>query len=459
MSRFALIGLDGVPPKFLFDLWADDLPNLRSVMKEGIHGVLQSTIPLGMFPGWTSMMTSQDPGQLGIYGPRSRRARDYAEPGPATSEQVRAKAVWNYLSNNRLNSLVLGVPQTYPPKPMKGVLVAGPNTPGKDAHWTHPREVAREVDESAGGEYAFDIPDFRALEEDWLFDQIEETTRRRFAAFRHFVRKKEFDFMMLVETGPDRIHRSYWRYFDPEHRLHEAENKHADSMRKYYAFLDEEVGLLLDDLPSDTSVMVVSEHGAQRADGAICINEWLINEKLLVLKEKPEEPAALAPERIDWGKTRAWAEGGHIARIFLNVKGREPKGAVPEADHESFREELKGRIASIPDDKGEALHTEVVKPEEIYRAVNGIAPDLLAFFGDLRWRASELVGTGSVHATDKDSGLDDANHDRNGIVIWDHPAKVGPKVKDPYSIFDIAPTILRFFNLEIPAHWIGEPLF
>ncbi|MBM3319236.1 MAG: alkaline phosphatase family protein [Candidatus Eisenbacteria bacterium] len=459
MSRFALIGLDGAPPKFLFDSWRDELPNIRSVMNDGIHGILQSTIPLGMIPGWTSMMTSQDPGQLGIYGPRGRKGREYGDPAPATSEQVRAKTVWNVLSNHRLNSLVIGVPQTYPPKPLKGVLAAGPYTPGKDAHWTHPREIAREIEESAGGEYVLGIPDFRSLEEDWLFDQIEEMTRKRFAVFRRFAAKKEFDLMVLAESGPDLIHRSFWRYMDPEHRLHQADHKHADSIRKYYRFLDEELGRLLDSLPSDTSTMIVSEHGAARSDGAICINEWLMNEKLLALKEKPEEPAAPAADHIDWGKTRAWAEGGHLARIYLNVKGREPKGAVPEADYESYREELKARIAAIPDDKGDALKTEVLKPEEIYRTVSGIAPDLLVLFGDLRWRASGLVGTGSVSLLDKEAGLDDANHNRNGILIWDHPAKVRPKAKDPYSIFDIAPTIVRFFGLDVPAHWIGEPLF
>ena len=36
--------------------------------------------------------------------------------------------------------------------------------------------------------------------------------------------------------------------------------------------------------PADTSVIVVSDHGAKRMVGAVCINEFLIREGYLVLK-------------------------------------------------------------------------------------------------------------------------------------------------------------------------------
>ena len=77
----------------------------------------------------------------------------------------------------------------------------------------------------------------------------------------------------------------------------------------------------------------------------------------------------------------------------------------------------------------------------------------------IRWRSAGSVGTGTIHLFENDTGPDDANHDWNGILIWDHPAKIQPKVKDPYLLYDIAPTILRFFNIDVPEHMIGEPLF
>jgi predicted AlkP superfamily phosphohydrolase/phosphomutase len=255
------------------------------------------------------------------------------------------------------------------------------------------------------------------------------------------------------------MHHAFWRYFDKEHRLYEEGHRFESAIYDYYVFLDQELGRLLDDLPSDTSVMVVSDHGARKMDGAICVNEWLQQEGLLNLKKKPTEPTALTPDMIDWAKTKVWGEGGYYARIFMNVEGREPKGAIPAAEYESFRDELKSKLAAIPDEKGSSIGTTVYKPEETYKAVNNIAPDLIVFFGDLSWRSAGSVGTGAIHMFENDTGPDDANHDWDGIFIWDHPAKVEPKVKDPYSLYDIAPTILRFFNIDVPKHMIGEPLF
>ena len=35
-------------------------------------------------------------------------------------------------------------------------------------------------------------------------------------------------------------------------------------------------------------MLVVSDHGAKRMDGGICVNEWLRREGYLVLKDEPD---------------------------------------------------------------------------------------------------------------------------------------------------------------------------
>jgi predicted AlkP superfamily phosphohydrolase/phosphomutase len=39
--RVAIIGLDGVPPRFIFELWKDQLPNLSALMERGVWGTLR----------------------------------------------------------------------------------------------------------------------------------------------------------------------------------------------------------------------------------------------------------------------------------------------------------------------------------------------------------------------------------------------------------------------------------
>ena len=94
----------------------------------------------------------------------------------------------------------------------------------------------------------------------------------------------------------------------------------------------------------DTIVLVVSDHGAQRLDGGFCVNEWLVREGLLVLKSYPKEVTPFGKLDVDWEKTKVWSEGGYYARVFFNVKGREPQGTIEPADYESFRDEIKAKF-------------------------------------------------------------------------------------------------------------------
>ncbi len=459
MSRLALIGLEGVDPDLVYKKWIDDLPTLKALMGEGIHGTLRSTFPPVSVPAWTSMVTSQDPGQLGIYGYRNRVSREYEGQKSADSHAVRPRTIWNYLSKPRLHSLVVGVPQTWPPKPLKGGMVSGFLTPNKEVQWTYPRSLAAEVDGAAEGDYVIDVRNFRTDNKDWLMQQLYESTRRRFAAVRHFVRKKEFDFMMMVEMGPDRVHHGFWGYMDPKHPDYVKEGRFETAVHDYYVYMDQELGKLFDDLPIDTSVMVVSDHGAKRMDGAFCVNDWLIGEKLLKLKKKLEGPTGLDETMISWPRTKVWAEGGYVSRFFMNVEGREPKGTIPADEYESFRENLKAKLEAIAGPNGRRLGVQVYKPEDTYRETTGIAPDLVAVFGDYSWRCTGSVGNEALHMTESEDGPDSSNHVSDGIFIWDHPAKTDPKKKDPYSIYDIAPTILEYFGIDRPELMIGESLF
>lgn len=454
MNRLVVIGLDCLAPQLAF-AWKDELPALSALMDRGVHGPLVSTIPPITVPAWTSMMTSRDPGQLGIYGFRNRADWSYGNLAFADSRAVRAKTVWNHLSRARLRSLVVGVPQTYPPKPLAGAMVACFLTPDRSAEYTFPPELKAELDVLAGGEYLIDVKDFRTTEKDRLLAQIRTMTERRFRAFRGLLSRESYDFAMVVEMGTDRIHHGFWRHADPAHRLYEPGNPYEDVLRDYYRDVDAEISRTIDCLPAGTSVMVVSDHGAKAMDGAICINEWLIRRGYLALRQPPSARSDLKPEMVDWKRTRVWGEGGYYGRVFLNVQGREPEGTIPAAEYAAFRDRLAEEIRSIPDEDGRPIGTVVHKPEEVYREVNGFPPDLIVYFGDLSWRSAGKVGIGAVHLRENDTGPDDANHAPEGVFIWDRGDAAR---RERYSIYDVAPTILDSFGLEVPPEMIGRSL-
>ncbi|MBI5116146.1 alkaline phosphatase family protein [Candidatus Poribacteria bacterium] len=457
MAKLVIFGLDCAEPDLVFNRWIDDLPNIKRLARSGLHGPLKSTVPPITVPAWTSMMTSHDPGMLGFYGFRNRRSYDYEDLYFANAKYVKAKTLWNHLSRHRLRSLVFGVPQTYPPSPLNGMLVGCFLTPDKNASYTFPEEIKAELDRVADGNYIIDVEDFRTDQKDDLLKAIYVMTERRFKAFRHFYRKDSYDFAIMVEMGIDRIHHGFWRYSDKAHRLYEPGNKYENSIHDYYVNVDAEIGKTLEILPSDTSVMIVSDHGAKTMVGAICINEWLQREGYLTLKEKPTEQKKFKTDMVDWSKTKAWGEGGYYSRIFMNVEGREPKGIIPKKDYEAVRNELKARLEAIVDESGKCINTKAFKPEEVYRATNGIPPDLVVYLGNLDWRSAGSVGMDSIYLYENDTGPDDANHAEEGIFVWSIPGQK-PGGRGNYSIYDIAPSVLKHFGIDIPVEMIGKPI-
>jgi predicted AlkP superfamily phosphohydrolase/phosphomutase len=211
---------------------------------------------------------------------------------------------------------------------------------------------------------------------------------------------------------------------------------------------------LLDD---DTAVCVLSDHGAQKMDGGICINEWLIENGYLVLQEKPDGVAPLAQCKIDWPKTTAWAEGGYYGRIFINLKGREPQGIVEPREYENLLADLATQITAIPDHQGMTMNTKALWPAQLYRACNGVPPDLLIYFDDLQWRSVGSIGAGAIHTFDNDLGPDDANHSHEGVfIMYDPRRSAGGHTRHEMCWFDVAPVMLRSLRMEVPDWMIGE---
>jgi predicted AlkP superfamily phosphohydrolase/phosphomutase len=271
---------------------------------------------------------------------------------------------------------------------------------------------------------------------------------------RHLLTEKEWDFFMMVEMGVDRIHHGFWSFMDPAHRSYQRGNPFEHAIRDYYRYLDGEVGAILDLLPRDAVVLVVSDHGAKRLDGGICFNEWLIQQGYLTVKDYPDRTTPIDKVQIDWARTKAWGDGGYYGRLFLNVKGREPQGVIDPADYESVRTELIEKIAAIQDPHGNPLGSRAYRPQDLYREVRGIAPDLIVYFGDLYWRSVGSIGSKGIYTFDNDTGPDEANHDWHGIFVLNEEgcrrAGLSQGQTQGLRLYDIAPMVQGFFDGELP---------
>ena len=456
--RVAVIGLDCGTPQLLFRDLLDDIPNIRKLMEGGMHGELASITPPITVPAWACAMTGKTPGQLGIYGFRNRKDHTYDALSIATSDAVKEPAVWDLLGHKGLKSLLIGVPPSYPPKAVEGWRVGCFLTPPSNKGYTYPAELQAEIEEELGGpgEYIFDIPNFREQGMELVLDQVFKMTERRFRVARRLVKTKPWDYFMLVEMGPDRLHHVFWQYFDPRHPQYEPGNRFETAFQDYYRFLDREVGSLLEVLPEDAVTIVMSDHGARPMMGGVCFNDWLMKEGYLALSEPPSGVMPVAEASIDWSRTVAWGDGGYYGRLFLNVKGREPNGIVEPERYEGVRDELIAGLEAMPGPDGELLGTKVFRPQDVYPDVRGIAPDLIVYFGDLDWRSVGSIGNPSVYTYENDTGPDGANHDRTGVFAMSNlPGQPMGKV-DGLSLVDVGPTVLSLYGIEAPGGAVGR---
>src|SRR4051812_38256016 len=135
-----------------------------------------------------SMMSSKDPGTLGYYGFRNRADHSYDRMTTATSLAVKEPLLWDYLGRAGKKVILLGVPQTYPPRPINGLMVTDFLTPSIESPYTYPPDLKAEI---AGlpdvRPYEFDVSDFRTNDKGKIRDALVRMTDKRFALARHLL--------------------------------------------------------------------------------------------------------------------------------------------------------------------------------------------------------------------------------------------------------------------------------
>ena len=454
--KICVLGLDCAAPEVLFN--DPRLKNVRRLMTRGIWGRLESIIPPITVPAWMCMATSQDPGSLGIYGFRNRANYSYGGLSFVDSLSIAEPAIWDYLANQGKRSIVVGLPPGYPLRPIDGIRVGCFLTPDTSRYeFAYPPEIGREIRDLVGN-YPVDVPGFRTDDKAWLRDQIFEMSRKQWKVVHWLLSEKEWDYFHYVDIGLDRVHHGFWDCFDRQHVHYKPGNAYESVIPDYYSWLDQQIGAVADTLGDDAVLLVVSDHGAQRLDGGFAINEWLLHEGLLVLNELPDEATPFSKLKVNWAKTQVWSEGGYYARIFLNVQGREPRGVIPANEYEQFRDEIKRKIEALSDPQGRPLNSQVFKPEEIYRKVRNVAPDLIALFGGLLWRSIGSVGHGALYLDENDTGPDACNHAQFGSFILCAPGLASAGEYQGAHLLDVSPTLLDVAGYPMAATMQGRSL-
>ncbi len=446
-----ILGLDCLAPALVFERWRSQLPTFSRLIAEGLAGPLRSVAPPITVPAWACMMSGRDPGELGLYGFRNRVEGSY-DLRVATGRDVRAKRLWERAAESGQRVAALFMPPSSPPTPVRGVSWSCFMHSGT-APVAFPKGRAAEL-QARHGPYIPDVESFRADDKARVLEELYAMTRQHFAIARDVLREDRPDLFTMVEIGPDRLHHALWADFDEAHPKYRRDGAFQAEGLRYYQELDLQVAALLEELTPDTAVMIVSDHGARPMLGGVRVNELLRRAGWLRLKAPPQEGSPLTSDLVDWPRTRAWALGGYYARVFLNIRGRDPEGCVAPAEVETHLEEL----CVLLQDAVAPMEVTAHRPGDLYRTVRGLAPELLVFFGDLSYRAlGTFAPQGPLITDTNDRGPDGCNHDWDGVFIL-HGTDLPTGTASHLSLYDVHATALELLALGKPTGVLGRNL-
>jgi len=485
--RVLVIGLDGGEWRVLEPLVAQGrMPNLGRLLERGVRGPLASTVPPVTAPAWASFLTGVNPGKHGVFA--FQRPLDQSlDRGWVNGASIRAPKLWHYLEGQGLRCASINVPMSYPPEPLPGYMVTGMLTPLGAECFTYPSDLSPAL--RARG-YVTDLR-IRKVERDVetpvqqvrLLEDLRDVARRRVEGVLWLWEREPADLLIVVFETPDRIQHFFWGRL--ERALAEGPADAVDeAILACYEEVDRGIGELLALADAGTTVFLLSDHGFCGLHTAVHLDQWLADRGLLryagakaTLRRRVK--AGLAPllkrllprswllrgrqafavtRVIDWERTRVYSGRSSENAVFLNVRGREPKGVVePGPEYEALREEVIHALQDLRDPRtGIPVLRRVFRREEVYHGPYlESAPDILFELTEGYEVTSEVATEGVF----RDISAQGAGfHAQAGILVAAGAGVAGPGRLEGAHMQDLAPTSLHCLGLPVPTYMDGRVL-
>ncbi len=363
-----VLGLDGVPYPLLQDLAANGtMPNIAKLIELGHLAKMKVTLPEISAVSWPSFMTGANPGEHGIFGFLDPKPGSYDVRFP-NFRDVKVPTFWDKMGEKKKTSIVINQPATYPAREIPGILVSG------FVALSLKKSVypARILDDLTSIDYAIDIDTRQAREDhDYLIEDLGKTLEGRLRAVDLFWGKENWDYFQVVVTGTDRLQHYIWNaYEDPSDKYHDA---FLDYYRKVDAFIGEMYGRF-SEISGRThegeGFFMLSDHGFCGIKQEVRVNNWLRENGFLSFESD-------APGSIEDIAETSAAFVIDPGRIYLNRKGRFPKGSVDDASARTIMDEIKAGLAELQYE-GMPVIERVFERDEVYSGPESArGPDLI----------------------------------------------------------------------------------
>lgn len=473
-SKLLILGLDSLNWKMLRPLLADGvMPNVKRLVDEGCHGVLESTLPPTTPPAWTSFMTGVHPGTHGIIGFKSfdPQTNEYKL---LDTKNLGPRSFYTRLSAAGKRVGVGMQPNTHPPFELNGFVITGFDSPGTRSDFAYPKELEAEIQEICPEHQGnYDLK--KGWEEDQGDDdealarnieRLNVSIRRQADLYAELMRRKDPEIFMAYFQAPDVLFHHAWGWCDPETAGSSPARRNL--VEGFFGELDVACGRLLEIWPDEGRLtLALSDHGHQSRAINCNMNSILgelgflhpsgtltrLRETLAGAGKKSQDRGMGV--RIDWRRTEAFMPiGEQSAFIYVNLEGRQPYGSVPKDRYEEVRDRV---IAALREyrrpDTGEKAFEEVHCGDECFeRKDEYLLPDIVVNPpANVQFKRKLRSGPSFSARKDPFTG----NHHPDGIYVW-HGGGVRVGEGARAHLVDLAPTILALFGADVPSYMSGK---
>jgi predicted AlkP superfamily phosphohydrolase/phosphomutase len=313
------------------------------------------------------------------------------------------------------------------------------------------------------------------LDERTFMDDLYRAFDDRAQVILNRIDSGDWDLLVGVIESTDRVQHMMWRFLDPQHPMYDATlaASFGSSIERVYRRADQFVGEVLQHVDPATTVMIVSDHGFHSWRKAVNLNTWLVDEGYMVLTGPPPADKRLDDlsgrgafwENVDWDHTRAYAMG--FGQIYLNLRGRERQGTVnPGVEARRIADEIAAKLLALRDpEDATPIVRAVYQRDAIYTGpyVENAAELQVGMEEGYRVSWQTTLGgapEGVVYPNKQKWSGDHGGFDYTrtaGVLISNRPIALRPQAGP--SIIDIAPTVLKYFGVAVPADIDGKPFY
>jgi len=324
MKKLIIIGIDGMDREYI-NKNLNSLPTFKSIKEKENEFLSHSVFPPDSDTAWATIYTGLDPSEHGLVDfvdPINRYKTNFKESEYSNLKYFKNNTFWDKLSENGYRVGALFPHMAYPLWNLNGFMI----------NYNNVGEI--EFSGNLRGKYEkkYKIPILKRLPrtkheyKSYLLKKT-EILINEFRIFNKIIENEEFDLLFFYSSALDTLMHLFWNYCDVDDPTYPGENIFQDTILNLHKIYDTKIAEILNSINSDTSVIILSDHGHFRRPTKIFnINEILHKHgyikskggKLLDINTKKEKIKRMIVDIVQ--KTGLRPAAQTFLRVFPKIK-------------------------------------------------------------------------------------------------------------------------------------------